>query len=381
MKKNFFYNFLLIIISTLIALSLCELIIRINSPFSIFLKHYPLSLNKNELSTSQPQKFDSEIGYIYKENYYYNTHPNFGNDLFTTYSDSTRSNLYFEKKYFEEIKFQQPNFNKDYAIVVTGDSFVAGNEVANNNTWPAYLEKKLKHRVINGGVGGYSTIQAVLYGEKLLTDKKIKHLIVSLIPEDLVRAEHSIFQGVPRPFYKEIDNDQFIIERNHIEEFKNFSSIDKDYMGKMLNRYSRSFLIMEIIKRTSKNKNLFYYYGLHKKEDLRFDKIGCLLVNRLNDMKIKNNIKVAILLQYPDYYFYRDDKEQTYINKYFDNFKECISNSNLDLIDLYDPMLKKFKSNKKEFNSFYISRGRHMSPLGNNFVAKEIYNAINKEWY
>jgi lysophospholipase L1-like esterase len=380
--KTFFTNAFLIIISTFFALIICEFVLRIISPFDTFSKSYPLSLNLNELSTSQPNKFDINLGYKFKESYYHSSHPNFGNSLFTTYSDGTRSNLYEDEDFFIESNFEQPIFNKNRAIVVTGDSFVAGNQVANNHTWPAYLEKKLGYRVINGGVGGYSTLQAILHGEELIVDKKIKHLIVSLIPEDLVRAEHSIYQGVPRPYFKKMNNDGYVIEKKHIKKYENFTTEDKTYMDKILK--NKSFLLMEIFKRTARNEDVFYYYGLQKKEDLRFDKVGCLLVDYLNDFKRKSDIKIALLIEYPAYYFNShvgESKGQKYIKKYFNNFVNCVSESELLLIDLYEPMVKQLNKDENKFNSLYISRAGHMSPKGNNFVAKKIHNILKKEWY
>ena len=40
-------------------------------------------------------------------------------------------------------------------ILAVGDSFTFGNEVEDNETWPAYLEEILNKRVINAGVGAY----------------------------------------------------------------------------------------------------------------------------------------------------------------------------------------------------------------------------------
>jgi hypothetical protein len=48
------------------------------------------------------------------------------------------------------------------AILAVGDSYTAGSEVLDADTWPAQLEKMLGRRVINAGVMGYGVDQSVL---------------------------------------------------------------------------------------------------------------------------------------------------------------------------------------------------------------------------
>ena len=367
--KRYISNIVLIFISVIFSLILCELIARIISPFDIFSKKYPLSLYHNELSTSQPQKFDLALGYVYKNSYYHPSHPNFG------------SNLSEDKQFFEKNNYSEPAFNAGNAIIATGDSFVAGNEVGNNETWPAILEKRINIRVLNGGVGGYSFTQAELMGERLAKEKKVKHLIVSLIPEDLIRGEYSIYQGVPRPYFVK-QNNKLYLYSDHIKEFNNFSVKDKKYMEDIIKKYSWSFLIMEIIKRTYTNPEVFYYFGLQKKAGVRFDVVGCNLVNRLEKVIAKNNIKAAILIQYPDFHFYdKKNKQLDYINRYLGNFKMCVKNSNLLLLDMEDRLKKVYQANKEEFHSLYVDRRRHMSAKGNKFTAEFIAPLIQSAWY
>src|ERR1041384_48040 len=47
-------------------------------------------------------------------------------------------------------------------ILAVGDSFTFGDEVADDETWPAHLEKLLQQRVLNGGVFAYGIDQMVL---------------------------------------------------------------------------------------------------------------------------------------------------------------------------------------------------------------------------
>ena len=75
------------------------------------------------------------------------------------------------------------------AILAVGDSFTFGDQVSDQETWPAHLERRLQRPVWNGGVFGYSFGQTVLRAEQLLERQPFAQLVVSLIPDDLKRCE------------------------------------------------------------------------------------------------------------------------------------------------------------------------------------------------
>jgi hypothetical protein len=76
-------------------------------------------------------------------------------------------------------------------VVAVGDSFTFGDQVDDDATWPAWLERLLERPVLNGGVFGYSLAQAVLRAELLLERPGVDTLIVSFVADDLVRCEFS----------------------------------------------------------------------------------------------------------------------------------------------------------------------------------------------
>jgi hypothetical protein len=60
-------------------------------------------------------------------------------------------------------------------VLVVGDSFTFGEQVSDNETWPACLERKLGRGVDNGGVGGYGTAQALRRASLKLAEKKLQY--------------------------------------------------------------------------------------------------------------------------------------------------------------------------------------------------------------
>ena len=79
----------------------------------------------------------------------------------------------------------------DAFVIAVGDSFTFGDEVDDDASWPAQLERELGRPVKNGGVFGYSFTQAVLRGEALVERFPTSDLVVSFIAGDIERCEYS----------------------------------------------------------------------------------------------------------------------------------------------------------------------------------------------
>ncbi len=74
-------------------------------------------------------------------------------------------------------------------IVAVGDSFTFGDQVHDEESWPAHLSHRMGCKVWNGGVFGYSLTQAALRAEALLRDRKVAWVVLSIIPDDIQRSE------------------------------------------------------------------------------------------------------------------------------------------------------------------------------------------------
>jgi hypothetical protein len=88
------------------------------------------------------------------------------------------------------------------AILVVGDSFGAGSEVTDTDTWPAQLENKVGTRVLNAAVGGYGIDQSVLRAEELIPQLKPKMLIVQTnLAYGISSNRMSTAGGAPKPYF------------------------------------------------------------------------------------------------------------------------------------------------------------------------------------
>ncbi|MBL8752777.1 MAG: hypothetical protein JNK15_05705 [Planctomycetes bacterium] len=93
----------------------------------------------------------------------------------------------------------------DRVLAAVGDSFTFGDQVDDDASWPACLERRLQQPVKNGGVFGYSLAQAVLRAEDMLARFPVGTLVVAFIPDDLTRCEYSR-RYTPQPVF-ELDGD------------------------------------------------------------------------------------------------------------------------------------------------------------------------------
>ena len=292
--KKLAQNLTLSISAVFLTLVVLEIVVRLLSPYPFTTSHYPAGIGgHNKFIHSTPFHFDPELGYVPRANWNHYAHPSFGYSPLTIYKDRTRSNL----EYVKSPDFNQPHFDPRTAILAVGDSFTQGVEVGNTDTWPALLEREIGIRVINGGVSGYSTLQAILRGERLIKQLHIRRLIISLIPEDINRSEYSFRYGAAAPYMKE-SGQGFKLATDHIRKLKKPTPEEKDNMKRLLNIFGRSFLIMELMNRISTKTGSFIYYGGWKRENNVGDLGVCALISQLADFKEQNDIQVMFVLQY-----------------------------------------------------------------------------------
>ncbi len=104
----------------------------------------------------------------------------------------------------------------DGLIVAVGDSFTFGDQVDDDASWPAQLERLLDRPVANAGVFGYSLTQAVLRAELLLERRPVHTLVVSFIAGDLERCEYSK-RYTPVPWF-DLEGDGLVLRNSPVAD-------------------------------------------------------------------------------------------------------------------------------------------------------------------
>jgi hypothetical protein len=91
-------------------------------------------------------------------------------------------------------------------VLVMGDSYAMGEEVADEETFPAHLQDLLDRRVLNGGVAGYGLDQVVLRAEMIVPLLRPGLLVVSFIADDVRRTQERILWGMEAPYFLVADD-------------------------------------------------------------------------------------------------------------------------------------------------------------------------------
>ena len=97
-------------------------------------------------------------------------------------------------------------------LLVVGDSFAHGDEVADGETWPARLQPLVHRRVVNAAMSGYGIDQMVLRAEIAAAQVKPAALLLSFIADDVKRAEMRRVWGAEKPYFERVDG--ALVERN-----------------------------------------------------------------------------------------------------------------------------------------------------------------------
>jgi hypothetical protein len=254
-----------------------------------------------------------------------------------------------------------PNFTPaltDGAILAVGDSYVFGDQVSDNETWPSILEQRLNRLVVNGGVSNYGTAQAVLRAEQLLKARPYKLVILSiLVDTDLWRArlvngfifyrpaiirENGKLRETTIEDSRRIVSGKFICAHPWIPELFFWSYIAKSFFG-------------------------FLGYDGHCKEMLHpkaagIDEIVEFAVDRLAAF----SVNTAILLQYQQFSF---NAGRDYAIYEAQMIRQAASRHGVPVIDTYSVL------DNQLMNEIYKSA--HHSKKGNEIVADLIARKIS----
>jgi hypothetical protein len=86
-------------------------------------------------------------------------------------------------------------------IIAFGDSMTEGFAVANDETWPANLERLTGRRVLNAGVRGYGLDQMVLRAERMIPKIKPSTVVLAFIADDISRTALSVRGAKGKPYF------------------------------------------------------------------------------------------------------------------------------------------------------------------------------------
>jgi hypothetical protein len=346
--KNGVINFSLSLFSLLFTLLVLEVGLRVYVGEYTF--HNVLEVKRDLFRAAYPSEFDTELGWVPKVG----THKeNAWNTRVTILDSGIRSNG------------READTTNGQVVLAIGDSFTFGDQVSNDQTWPAILEDTGEVTVINGGVFGYGIDQSYLRMLTLADQYQPDIIVFSFIPDDIYRCELSERTSVPKPYFVVSGNNELELKNDHIPaSFPSESTLDG---FRQIAGYS--FLAHKLALRVAPE---YWLQGSWRSTRVHSDgtKVACLIFRQLAEYAQQRDIKIYVLIQYDLDGFEGDLSE-------VDEALTCIDPNQIYVIDLRASLAELKESNFHKYKRFYYGEYGHMTKAGNAFVASSVRKAID----
>jgi hypothetical protein len=177
-------------------------------------------------------------------------------------------------------------------ILAVGDSYTYGEEVGDNETWPAHLQSRMNHRVLNAGVSGYGFDQSVLRAEQLAAARRPSAIVVGFIADDIRRTEMRRMWGAEKPYFDFQQNG--LVLRNVPVPPRPDPRTTLSFWQRTL---GHSFLFDFAMRRLDL---LYDWFGDHVRIHPPGDgeRIACLLTERLRELQASTGARVLVVAEY-----------------------------------------------------------------------------------
>ena len=214
-------------------------------------------------------------------------------------------------------------------ILATGASFTLGEEVADDESWPAYLQNLVGRKVVNAGVSGYSLDQTVLNTERVTPKVKPAFIVASFTPGDLRRSELKVAWSREKPYFSVTDDGRLELSNVPVPGHPG-APIPLPFAARLL---GRSVLADEVVKRLGLQKGWYFdeAQGVPRGTGTT---IGCLLMPRLAAL----GVPVVVVAEYGRSHWTADAEGKASNSRAVRKVLGCASQAGLIALDLADPM-------------------------------------------
>lgn len=257
-------------------------------------------------------------------------------------------------------------------ILASGDSFTAGSEVEDHESWPAQLEQILSQSVVNAATGAWGSDQIILRVEQLLPLVRPKTVVVSYLVDDIERNVYRIHAGGNKPYF-EIANGNLVHRNNPVPVF----SGHRDELGLVRSVLGYSKVVNWTMERIGYT-NWWRDGAVYERAQTDPVMVSVLLMKRLKAELDKQGIRLIFLLQYGGGQIVTWKVQPDYAISVLDNYEkmgiECMNTWRL-LKDIYE-----HKGEAALKPLFVMHDGGkvygHMSKTGNRFIADLLASKI-----
>ncbi len=381
--RTLIINFSLVVTSTILALILCESGYRLWKGVPVFQAIDSLQPVESRRSVGCGSKFDPELGWKPAA---FTDGVNSNGGQVSILSTGIRSN-------------GQEKALGSSTVVAVGDSYTFGDQVSNDQSWPAALERRLNTPVLNGGVCGYGIGQTVRRAEILIAQFRPDILIVGMIPTDIDRTRASRFYGRPKPYFA-LEHGQLIYRHEHLSDtLANTASWSQEKLADhsltqavtdVLDRYSLLWralpdvphVIGQLQSRIALIRGTAHTYISRDGVE-----ISCRLLSRIKSFEQKFDLTAFLLVQYKlRDILNRMQLEEGQASQSSSTDMEIVANT-VNLISCADEIELSVIDTFAPLRDIYLTGGRsklvalygdHMSPQGNQLVADLIAEDLSQ---
>lgn len=351
LNRETFYKFLVPVLSTLATLLLVEIVVRIDDSeyaFHNFLQH-----QRTLFRSAYPAAYHPQYGWFPEPDF--DSTENVWGTRVSIDSDGLRVN-------------GPDSAGLEGTIVAVGDSYTFGDEVNNEETWPAYLQVLTGKHVVNGGVFGYGIDQTVLRGRDLVHAYAPEAVVLSFVADDIRRTEMSERNSVAKPWFDIVEN-RMILHNSPVPKPEPEKTLSEMALVERLkNLAAYSYFVHDFMSEYFPHVWLQKKWAIVKAHENGLA-VSCRLLQEFESFTAARGIALYLLVQYGDREPY--DPEVT---GELDRLLACaVLSPGTTVLDLRKTLLAIRATDPARYASLF--RG-HMTPRGNELVATRLAAAM-----
>jgi hypothetical protein len=249
--------------------------------------------------------------------------------------------------------------------LAVGDSFTAGSEVADAETWPAQLEQLIGMPIVNAGSGGYGADQTVMRAEKLLSLVRPRVLLVGMLEYDIVRVGFST-RTAAKPYYTIEDG----VLKLHNVPVPRTPPEETGWTQALLSHSALVDRIATALGRPGWSRGASNIRVRNQPVE-----VTCRLLQRLKARADDLGIRTLLVMQYgaPINSKFAAPTERAV------QVEACASTMGIQVVDEFLTLNALFKADPAQIRSYYVMHGDrpgHMSGRGNAHIAQLIATAL-----
>lgn len=258
------------------------------------------------------------------------------------------------------------------AILAVGDSFTAGSDVGDAQSWPAQLEQILGKPVLNGASGGWGADQIALRIEDLLPKLTPRIVIASFLENDILRTEYSVYGGGPKPYFV-VKSNELVLANVPVPRRIEGATEDVGLARAIL---GYSYLVDWTMSRLGVQD----WFEITPFVKIATDptEVSCLLLKRLKQQADERKARLIFLMQWGGnaiVQFGTRPHHATYV-------LGCARDLGIQTVDPWNDLKRVLAGGENNLKPLYIMQQNgtvygHMTSAGNRFMAELVAAAID----